>query len=83
MFFLICFLATSYPENHYYFSSLSQVIAKQFDYIYHEINKRYGKHEIKRLISKRKYKRRERGIGAVGRSFKLDKKQISYGFDLL
>jgi hypothetical protein len=47
---------------------------QKFDDIYNkEIVKRYDKHEIQRLSSKRK-DFREREIGAVGRPFKLDVK---------
>ncbi len=47
---------------------------QEFDNIYDkEIAKRYAKHEIQRLSSKRK-KDRKRKAGAVGRPFKLDVK---------
>ncbi len=49
------------------FKSFIGLTVKQFDDVYHEINKKYEKHEIKRLTPKR----RERNVGA-GRSFKLD-----------
>ncbi len=53
------------------FISFTGLTVKQFDDIYHEINIKYEKHEIKRLSYKRKH-RKERSIGAVGRPFKLD-----------
>ncbi len=53
------------------FKSFTGLTIKQFDDIYQEVNKKYEKHEIKRLTSKRKYGR-GRSIGAVGRPFKLD-----------
>ncbi len=52
------------------FKSFTGLTVKQFDDIYQEINKKYEKHEIKRLTYKRK-ERRERSIGG-GRPFKLD-----------
>ncbi len=63
------------------FKSFTGLKVKQFDDIYQDIEEKYEKHKIKRLSSKRK-ERRERNIGA-GRPFKLDKKQVSDGFDLL
>jgi len=54
------------------FKSFTGLTVREFDDIYnHEITKRHGKHEIRRL-SKRKNKR-ERSIGA-GRHFKIDVK---------
>ncbi len=52
------------------FKSFIGLTIKQFDDVYQEINKKYEKHEIKRLSYKRRY-RRERDIGA-GRPFKLN-----------
>jgi len=47
---------------------------QEFDDIYDkEITKKYDKHELQRLSSKRK-DFREREIGSVGRNFKLDVK---------
>ena len=57
-----------YPENHVY-SIFTGLSVKQFDDIYKVIESKYEKYEIKRLSTKRKY-RRERAVGA-GRSFKL------------
>ena len=51
------------------FKSFTGLSVKQFDDIYKEIESKYEKYEIKRLSTKRKY-RRERDIGA-GRRFKL------------
>ena len=51
------------------FKSFTGLTVEQFDNIYREIEKRYIKHELKRL-SKRK-NIRERKVGA-GRHFKLD-----------
>jgi hypothetical protein len=46
---------------------------QDFDNIYNkELSKRYGKYEIQHLSIKRKYTKRERRYGAVGRPFKLD-----------
>ena len=52
------------------FKSFTGISVQQFDDVYKEIQSKYVKYEIKRLSSKRKY-RRERVIGA-GRPFKLD-----------
>jgi len=52
------------------FKSFTSLTVEQFDNIYKEIAKRYEKHEIKHLSSKRK--QRKRSIGAGGRLFKLD-----------
>jgi hypothetical protein len=52
------------------FKSFTGLTVEEFDDIYDEILKRYGKHEMQRL-SKRK--ERERSIGA-GRRYKLDVK---------
>jgi DDE superfamily endonuclease/Helix-turn-helix of DDE superfamily endonuclease len=52
------------------FKSFTGISVQQFDDIYKEIESKYEKYEIKRLSSKRKY-RRERAVGA-GRRFKLD-----------
>jgi len=49
------------------FKSFTGLSIQQFNDIYKEINSKYKKYEIKRLSSKR----RERGIGAVVRHFKL------------
>ncbi len=54
------------------FKSFTGLTVQEFDNIYDkEITKRYDKHEIKRLSTKRK--KRERSTGA-GRPFKLDVK---------
>ena len=54
------------------FKSFTGLTLQEFDEIYDkEITKRYKKHEIKRLSS-RKDKEGERRYGAVGRPFKLD-----------
>jgi len=56
------------------FKSFTGITVQKFDDIYNkEIVKRYDKHEIQRLSSKRK-DFREREIGAVGRPYKLDVK---------
>ncbi len=55
------------------FKSFTGLTLKEFDDIYNkEITKRYERHEIKRLSTKRKYTKRERKFGAIGRHFKLD-----------
>jgi hypothetical protein len=54
------------------FRSFTGISVQQFDDVYKEIESKYEKYEIKRLSSKRKY-RRERAVGA-GRHFKLDVK---------
>jgi len=55
------------------FKSFTGLIIKEFDDIYErEIERKYQKHEIKRL-SKR-IDSRERKFGATGRPFKLDVK---------
>ena len=54
------------------FKSFTGISVQQFDDVYKEIESEYEKYEIKRLSSKRKY-RRERAVGA-GRHFKLDVK---------
>jgi hypothetical protein len=54
------------------FKSFTGITLQEFDDIYNkEIVKRYDKHELQCLSSKRK-DFREREIGAVGRPFKLD-----------
>jgi len=56
------------------FKSFTGLSVQAFDNIYNkEITKRYAKHEIQRLSSKRKAIRK-REIGAGGRPFKLDLK---------
>src|SRR6185312_13272941 len=50
------------------FKSFTGLTIKEFDDIYEEITKRYGKHELKRLFER---KNRKRDIGA-GRPFKLN-----------
>ncbi len=56
------------------FKSFTSLTLKEFDNIYDkEIAKRYEKHEIKRLSTKRK-ENRKRKYGAIGRHFKLDVK---------
>ena len=50
------------------FKSFTGLTIKEFDDIYEEITKRYGKHELKRLFER---KNRKRKIGA-GRHFILD-----------
>jgi hypothetical protein len=64
---------TGYPQNPYFFKSFTAGLSiKQFDDIYQTIESKYTKHEIKRLLYRRKdRKRRERAVGA-GRRFKLD-----------
>ena len=53
------------------FKSFTGLSVHQFDDVYHQqIEKKYAKYEIKRLLSIRKNKRRERAVGA-GRPFKL------------
>jgi hypothetical protein len=55
------------------FKSFTGLSVQAFDNIYNkEITKRYAKHEIQRLSSKRKDRKRE--IGAGGKPFKLDLK---------
>ena len=55
------------------FKSFTGLTLKEFDNIYDkEISKRYEKHELQRLSTKRKYTKRERRIGAIGRPFKID-----------
>jgi hypothetical protein len=62
------------------FKSFTGFTVQEFDEIYDKgITKRYIKHEIQRLF---KRKNRERDIGA-GRHFTLDKKSVSYAFDIL
>jgi hypothetical protein len=51
------------------FKSFTGLSVRQFDDIYNEIESKYSKHEIKRLLSSKK-DRRKRSIGA-GRHFKL------------
>jgi len=53
------------------FKSFTGLSVKQFDDIYKEIESKYEKHEIKRLLSV--LKQRDRSVGA-GRHFKLDVK---------
>ncbi|MER5175926.1 MAG: transposase family protein [Candidatus Nitrosocosmicus sp.] len=54
------------------FKSFTGLTIKEFDNIYDkEIAKRYEKHELQRLSTKRECTKRERRIGA-GRPFKLD-----------
>ena len=56
------------------FRSFTGLTVQEFDDIYEKnVTKRYAKHEIQRLSSKRKYNR-ERSIGAGGRHFKLNLK---------
>jgi hypothetical protein len=57
-----------------FFKSFTGLTVQEFDDIYDkEIIKKYPKHELKRLSSKRNdTKIRERKAGAVGRPFKLD-----------
>ena len=52
------------------FKSFTGLSVKQFDDIFAIIESRYDKYEIKRLLSSRKDRRRERAVGA-GRRFKL------------
>ena len=55
------------------FKSFTGLTLKEFDNIYDkEISKRYEKHELQRLSIKRKYTKRERRIGAIGRPFNID-----------
>ena len=51
------------------FKSFTGLSVKQFDDVFKEIESKYPKYEIKRLSTKRKY-RRERAVGG-GRRFKL------------
>lgn len=53
------------------FKSFTGLTIKEFDDIYEEITKRYGKHELKRLFER---KNRKRKIGAIGRHFNLNLK---------
>jgi hypothetical protein len=53
------------------FKSYTGLSVEQFDDIFKEIESRYDKYEIKRLLSSRKDNRRVRAVGA-GRGFKLD-----------
>jgi hypothetical protein len=57
------------------FKSFTGLSVKQFDDVFKEIESKYPKYEIKRLSTKRKY-RRERAVGGGGggRHFKLDVK---------
>lgn len=52
------------------FKSFTGLSVKQFDDVFKEIESKYPKYEIKRLSTKRKY-RRERAVGGGGRRFKL------------
>ncbi|MER5176627.1 MAG: hypothetical protein ABJB76_02205 [Candidatus Nitrosocosmicus sp.] len=67
-----CFSIIGYPKT-LFFKSFTGLTLKEFDDFYNkEIAKRYSKHEIQRLSTKRKYTKRERKDGARGRPFKLD-----------
>jgi hypothetical protein len=67
----LCFHTRLSKKPLLLFKSFTGLTVKEFDDIYDKkIIKRYDKHELKRL-SKRKYTKRERGIGAE-RPFKLD-----------
>ncbi len=71
-FSLFCFHTRDYPKLLLFKSFTGLTVQQQFDNIYEkEIVKRYAKHEIQRLSSKRK-EDRERSIDAGGRHFKLD-----------
>ena len=52
------------------FKSFTGLSVKQFDDVFKEIESKYPMYEIKRLSTKRKY-RRERAVGGGGRRFKL------------
>jgi len=51
------------------FKSFTGLTVREFDDIYKKIAKKYTKHDIKRLSSKRKVRKRDMG---AGRPFKLD-----------
>ena len=63
------------------FKSFTGLSLPQFDDIYKIIESKYTKHEIKRLSTKRKY-RRERAVGG-GRRFKLVIEDGYLGFGVL
>jgi hypothetical protein len=60
---------TGYPQNQYLlYKSFTGLSVKQFDDIFKEVELKYSRHEIKRLLYTRR--NRERAFGA-GRHFKL------------
>ncbi len=60
------------------FKSFTGLTVKEFDDIFDRDNKMKEKHELQRLSTKRKYIKREREYGAIGRPFKIDIKKKDF-----